>query len=161
MKMILTLLLSIASFYAVLVLVNLPAPFVGLEFESGETPRLWFAPPGYVIPIVWFVLFTLLGIGRYQLLQTGQAPYQLWLYGLAVLCAAYAYYTLGLAKLTHISALWFGLTGNIAVIAFALFVAWKLFPVSRPAAWLTLPVVAWTVFASCIVLGEMKLEKLI
>ena len=114
-----------------------------------------------MIPIVWFVLFTLLGVARYQLLQTPQPQLQGWLFGLAFLCATYAYYTLGLAKLTHISALWFGLLGNVAVILLAAWVVWRLRPASPTAALLTAPVIAWTVYASLIVLGEMKRQKLI
>lgn len=161
MKMTWTLILSILTFYGILIAVNIPAPFIGLEFEKGETPRLWYAPPGYVIPIVWFVLFTLLGIGRYNLIQSELTHYQGWLYGLAFLCATYAYYTLGFAKLTNISALWFGLVGNLLVIIFAAFIVYKLLPVNKTAALLTIPVILWTTFASIIVVGEMKLDKLI
>lgn len=156
-----TLIFSILTFYGILIAVNIPAPFIGLEFETGETPGLWYAPPGYVIPIVWFILFTLLGISRYNLIQTESANYHWWLYGLAFLCATYAYYTLGFAKMTNISALWFGLIGNIAVIIFASFVIYKLLPVNKTAALLIIPVIIWTTFASIIVVGEMKLEKLI
>jgi hypothetical protein len=70
---------------------------------------------------VWFVLFTLLGFARYVLLQASHAPLQGWLFGLAFLCATYAYYTLGLAKLAQVYALWFRLFSNIAVIIFAAF----------------------------------------
>ena len=67
-----------------------------------------------------------------------------------------------MAKLTEISALWFGLIGNIGVVLFALFVVYKLFPVNRIASLLTLLVNVWITFASIIVIGgEMKLEKLI
>jgi tryptophan-rich sensory protein len=155
------LILSILTFYGILIAVNIPAPFLGLDFDSVETPKLWYAPPGFVIPIVWFVLFTLLGIGRYNLMQTDVSNYQWWLYGLAFLCATYAYYTLGFAKLTNISALWFGLIGNIVVILFAVLVVYKLLPINKTAALLTIPVIVWTTFASLIVIGEMKLEKLI
>lgn len=153
--------MSILIFYGILVTVNIPAPFIGLDFDNGETSKLWYAPPGFVIPIIWFVLFTLLGIGRYDLIQTEFNAYQWWLFGLAFLCATYAYYTLGLAKLTNVSALWFGLFGNIVVILFAAFVVYKLLPISKTAALLTIPVIIWTAFASLIVVGEMRLEKLI
>jgi len=155
------LILSILTFYGILILVNIPAPFIGLEFDQGETPKLWFAPPGFVIPIVWFILFTLLGIGRYYLIQSGLSHFQWWLYGLAFLCATYAYYTLGFAKLTSISALWFGLIGNIIVILFAALVVYKLLPINKMVAFLTIPVMVWTAFATLIVIGELKLEKLI
>ncbi|WP_404828040.1 tryptophan-rich sensory protein [Flagellimonas crocea] len=159
--MIWTLIISILIFYGILIVVNIPAPLIGLNFESGQTPRLWYAPPGYVIPIIWFVLFTLLGIGRYNLIQTEFGNYQWWLFGLAFLCATYAYYTLGLAKMTNISALWFGLFGNIVVILFTALVIYKLLPISKTVAFMTLPVIVWTTFASLIVIGELKLEKLI
>ena len=161
MKMIWTIILSILTFYGILIIVNIPAPFIGLNFDSGQTPKLWYAPPGFVIPVVWFLLFTLLGIARYHLIQANLDKYQWWLYALAFLCATYAYYTLGLAKLTNISALWFGLIGNIAVILFAVFVVYRLLPINKTAALLAIPVIIWTAFASVIVIGEMKLEKLI
>lgn len=152
---------SVLTFYTILVVVNIPAPFLGLEFENGETTRLWFAPPGYVIPVVWFVLFTLLGIARYKLVQGDVAHFQWWLYALAFLSASYAYYTLGLARLTHVSALWFGLIGNIIVIIVAAVAVYKLWPIQKAAALLVLPTIIWTIFASFIVVGEMKLEKII
>lgn len=155
------LILSILSFYGILIAVNIPAPFIGLNFESSESSKLWYAPPGFVIPIAWFILFTLLAIGRYNLVQANLANYQWWLYGLAFLCATYAYYTLGMAKLTNISALWFGLFGNILVILFALVVIIKLWPVCKTAGLLTIPVILWTGFATLIVIGEMKLRKII
>jgi tryptophan-rich sensory protein len=159
--MIWTLVISILLFYGILIGVNLPAPLIGLEFESNSTPKVWYQPPGFVIPIIWFILFTLLGIGRYYLVQGQQAQGQWWLFALAFLCSTYAYYTLGLAQLTGISALWFGLLGNILVILFASVVVWQLLSVSKTAALLTLPVIIWTAYASLIVWSEMKLEKLI
>ncbi len=153
--------LSILLFYGILIVVNIPAPFVGLEFDSSEQPRLSYAPPGIVIPIVWFLLFSLLGVARQSLVADQQATYQWWLFGLAFLCATYAYFTLGLAKLTHISALWYGLIGNIVVILFAAVVVFKLLPVNKTAAILTVPVILWTTYATAIVVGEMKLSKLI
>lgn len=152
---------SILIFYAILVGVNIPAPFLGLEFEDDTKPRLWYQPPGYIISVAWFVLFTLLGIARYHLIQGGHSGAQGWLFALAVLCASYAYYTLGFAKLTNISALWYGLVGNIVVILFTGIVVLKLLPFSRTAAFLTIPVIIWTAFASLIIIGEMRLQKLL
>ncbi|MCB0518090.1 MAG: hypothetical protein H6577_15680 [Lewinellaceae bacterium] len=64
-----------------------------------------------------------------------------WLFALAVLCATYAYYTLGFAKLTGISALWYGLFGNIAVILLSSLVVFKLYQEAKTSALLTLPVI--------------------
>lgn len=153
---------NVVLMYVVLVGINLPAPLLGLEFEeSRDQTRLPYAPPGYVIPIAWFVLFTLLGVARSMVAGT-PAPGAGWpIIALAVLCAAYAYYTLGLAKLTGVSALWYGLVGNVAVILAALAVAYVLYPVSATAALLVLPVAVWTSYATAIVLGEMKVEGLV
>lgn len=152
---------NILLFYGILILVNVPAPFIGLEFEPETKRRLWYQPPGFVIPIVWFVLFTLLGIARYQLVQSGQTSASWLLIGLAILCATYAYYTLGLANLTGISALWFGLWGNLAVIAVAALVTLRLFPEAKTASYLVLPVAIWTAYATWIVLGEMKQQAIL
>jgi tryptophan-rich sensory protein len=153
---------NVVLMYAILVGINLPAPLLGLEFEeSRDQPRLAYAPPGYVIPIAWFVLFTLLGIARSMVVGT-PAPGAGWaIVGLATLCAAYAYYTLGLAKLTGVSALWYGLVGNVVVVLAALAVAYGLYPVSATAALLVFPVAVWTSFATAIVLGEIKMEGLV
>jgi tryptophan-rich sensory protein len=131
-----------------------------LVFESNEPDRrLWYEPPGFVIPLVWFVLFTLLAIARYQLTRSGDGaggP----VVALAVLCATYAYYTLGLARLTGVSALWFGLFGNILVIIAALAVAYLARQESATAALLVVPVAIWTSFATAIVVGQMRLQGL-
>jgi tryptophan-rich sensory protein len=149
---------NVALMYGILIVVNLPAPFLGLEFESGGKPRLWYQPPGFVIPIVWFVLFTLLGIARFQIARVGVADSPAWwIVALAVVCATYAYYTLGLAKLTGISAMWFGLWGNIGVIILSTVVFTKVYAVVPATAWPILPVAIWTFFATLVVIGEMKL----
>ncbi len=156
-----SLIANILLFYGILILVNVPAPLLGLEFEQDTKPRPWFQPPGFVIPIVWFVLFTLLGFARFQLVQNGQSSASWLLIGLAILCATYAYYTLGFAKLTGISALWFGLWGNLVVIVAAALIVVRLWPLANETALLVLPVAIWTSYATPIVLGEMKQQALI
>lgn len=153
---------NILLFYAILILINIPAPFLGLNFENDSKSSVRFAPPGFVIPIAWFVLFTMLGIARYLVAGSGDTSsyYSHLIVGLGVLCAAYAYYTLGFAALTGISALWFGLAGNIAVIFCAAFVVWSLYSVVPAAAYLTAPVIIWTLFATLIVVGEIKAARL-
>lgn len=153
---------NILLMYAILIGVNIPATRLGIDFDDNEPRhRLWFEPPGYVISIVWFVLFTLLGIARYTVTQPPGWDMQWLLIGLAVMCASYAYYTVGLAKLTGISALWFGLLGNGIVIVLALVVSYVLYPISPMASLLVAPVAVWTTFATAIVVGEMRVQKLI
>lgn len=152
---------NIALMYGILIGVNIPASLLGLDFDD-DTPRqrLWFEPPGYVIPIAWFVLFALLALALQAIARMDPtASVRWWVVGLAVLCATYAYYTLGLQKLTHISALWFGLVGNLVVIVAALAIAYAAYPVSATAAYYILPVAVWTTYATAIVIGELKAQK--
>jgi|GEM_PF-1116101 len=157
------LLWNILIFYAILIGINLPAPLLGIEFESGEKSPLWYAPPGWVIPVVWFVLFALLGTARSEIQKnkpdTSEAD--LLLFGLAFLCASYAYYTLGLSKITGVSPLWFGLFGNMLVILFCIFVCIRIKTISPLATGLIFPVAIWTFYATLIVIGEMKNKALI
>jgi tryptophan-rich sensory protein len=155
---------NIVLMYAILIIVNLPAGWLGLAFESDRTSRLWYQPPGFVIPIVWFVLFTLMGIARYQVRHSANpsgVSASWWIVVLAILCASYAYYTIGLAKVTHISALWFGLWGNLVVIIFAGVVFYFMYKLLPSASWLILPVCLWTSFATLIVVGQLKQQGLL
>ncbi|WP_026952680.1 TspO/MBR family protein [Algoriphagus mannitolivorans] len=153
-----SLLANFVLFYAILVLINLPVPFLGLKFSGNEVnKRLWFEPPGYVIPIVWVVLFFFLAILRYKLLEF-EANDLAWLViFLAVLCASYAYYTLGLEKLTGISALKLGLVGNILVILAGLWVGAQVGDFSSKLSYLVFPVVVWTFYATMILIGQLRL----
>lgn len=158
-----SLIINILLMYGILILVNVPATFLGIDFQETEPrSRLWFEPPGYVIPVAWFVLFTLLGVARHLINQVNESTTVDWLIiGLAVACASYAYYTLGLANLTGVSALWYGLIGNLIVILLALFVTYKVYAVVMAAALLVLPVALWTAFATAIVIGELKVQGLL
>lgn len=155
-----TLTSNILLFYGILFLTNVPAYFLGLKFE-GNTPkkRLWFEPPGYVIPIVWVFLFLLLAILRYKLVSIEADDLAKMTIVLAVVCASYAYYTLGLEKLTGISALKFGLFGNIMVILVALWVGVTVSELSSNLSYLVFPIVAWTFFATMIILGQLRLAR--
>jgi tryptophan-rich sensory protein len=155
-----TLTSNILLFYGILFLTNVPAYFLGLKFE-GNAPkkRLWFEPPGFVIPIVWIFLFLLLAILRYKLVSIEADDLAKMTIVLAVVCASYAYYTLGLERLTGISALKFGLIGNIFVILVSLWVGVTVSELSSNLSYLVFPIVIWTFFATMIILGQLRLAK--
>ena len=154
-----SILVSILLFYAILIVVNIPASFLGIKFENNDKPRLWYQPPGFAIPVIWFVLFTMMGLSRHHLLQIGHEELQWLLFILAFICSTYAYYTIGLSKITGISASWLGLSGNMIVILFGGYVTFMIYPDSVFSALLVIPTILWTVLASLIIVGEMKLEK--
>ncbi|MFL0682967.1 MAG: hypothetical protein ACJLTB_07000 [Algoriphagus aquaeductus] len=154
------LLVNLLLFYAILFLINVPAYFLGLRFEGNEKrKRLWFEPPGFVIPLVWVFLFFLLAILRYNLMLIQESNLASMTILLAVICSSYAYYTHGLEKLTGISALKFGLFGNILVILAALWVGRKVSDLSAGLSYLVFPIVVWTFFATMIILGQLRLSK--
>lgn len=105
-----SLLFSVLLMDGIIILINIPASLLGLTFDNEpNTQQLWFEPPGYVVPIIWFVLFTLMGLSRYVVVRQSDASVAGGIIiGFAVLCASYAFYTLGLSKITGISPLWFG-----------------------------------------------------
>lgn len=149
--------LNLVLFMGILILLNVPAYFLGLRFQGNEPQkRLWFEPPGFVIPLVWVGLFTLLAILRHQLLLEGQDQLAMMIVILAVVCASYAYYTLGLEKLTGISALKFGLAGNILVLLAAIWVGDQVSDLSSNLSYLIFPIVAWTFFATMIIIGQLR-----
>jgi tryptophan-rich sensory protein len=153
-------LLNLVLFYAILFLTNVPAYFLGLKFEGNEArKRLWFEPPGFVIPIVWVLLFFLLALLRFKLEQVHAEDLSSMTLVLAFICASYAYYTLGLEKLTGISALKFGLAGNILVILAALWVGIMVSDLSANLSYLVFPIVIWTFFATMIILGQLRMNK--
>jgi hypothetical protein len=86
------LMINVALLYAILVVVNLPAPWLVLSFDQGVSgARL---PAGVV--------------GAYSALRTGQGGGPQWPQAdreLALFCASYAYYTLGLTRLTGVTSL--------------------------------------------------------
>lgn len=153
-------LLNLVLFYGILFLTNVPAYFLGLKFEGNEEKkRLWFEPPGFVIPIVWVVLFFLLALLRFKLEQIQAEDLSNMTLVLAFICASYAYYTLGLEKLTGISALKFGLAGNVLVILAALWVGRMVSDLSANLSYLVFPIVVWTFFATMIILGQLRMNK--
>jgi tryptophan-rich sensory protein len=151
---------NLLLFYSIHFLTNVPAYFVGLKFEGNEkNKRLWFEPPGFVIPVVWVVLFFLLAVLRFKLIQIQADELSNLTLVLAFICASYAYYTLGLEKLTGISALKFGLAGNILVILTALWVGRMVSELSANLSYLVFPIVVWTFFATMIILGQLRMNK--
>lgn len=154
-----TLLFNIFGFLALLLLINVPAGLLGLDFgEDGPSPAP-LAPPGWLVVAAWLTLFLAMGYARWSVLEAGgSASFGTAIILLGVFCASYAYYTLGLAQLTGISALWFGLIGNGVVIIFAMALAVQAWPLSTGAGIALAAVAVWTSFATISVVQELLLQ---
>ena len=116
----------------------------GLETVYPLLQKSPLTPPGAVFPVVWTVLYLLMGIGLALVVDKGGANVPqavvLWALQLALnfswslLFFAGGYY---LASLFCLAILWVAILSMIA--AFAV--------VSRPAAWLQIPYLLWVTFA--------------
>ncbi len=120
------------------------------EMESPGSVH--WQPPGYVIGIVWVVLFAAMGAARWLLLtkplDTIRARRLILL--LLLFCLAYPFYTMGLKSEL------IGLVGNLLTIALSLFVAFRVGSISRPAAGLVSLVSVWVSFASVLVVEQLR-----
>ena len=116
----------------------------GLETVYPQLEKSPLTPPGAVFPIVWVVLYILMGVGRALVVYRGGPGVKqaalLWGLQLALnfswslLFFAGGYY---LAALFCLVVLWLAILAMTA--AFAV--------VSRPAAWLQIPYLLWVAFA--------------
>lgn len=146
---------NIAAFVGAALLMN------GLIFAlgwGGDEARIEpvFAPPGWVIGIVWTGLFAGMGAARAQLLAKSNPKAReegrIVVY-LAVFCAAYPAYTVGLSNLAV------GLAGNVLTMIAAGLTTIRLWPHSRCAAMLVFAIVPWVVFATALVVRVLQLNR--
>jgi tryptophan-rich sensory protein len=146
-----SLLANVVAMWAMVWLVNAPAQRLGLSFrESSE--RVSFAPDGGVIAAVWIVLFAAIAAARW-LLATAHpsAAGLLWLtVGFAVWCAAYIYYTVGLAKLLRTRFEVLVLVANALTIVFAVALAYSCWLRAPIAGTLIAVVALWCIYAGAI-----------
>ena len=105
------------------------------------------APPGYVIGIVWTVLFALMGAARYH------ATAKRMVTALIALCLAYPFYTLGLQDRM------IGLAGIAVTGTLAIYIVLYQWQRARRAALLLLPLVAWLTFAAMLILSVERLNS--
>ena len=109
-------------------------------------------PPGWLIGMVWVLLFEAMAFARWLVLGQDDRRVQssTWVAVLLLFCLAYPAYTIGLRSLT------LGLIGNIATIGAALWVAVRVYKVSRVAAGLISCIVAWVAFATLVTLLQIQ-----
>ncbi len=113
------------------------------QTASRATPA--YAPPGYLVGIVWTLLFAAMGAARWHVL-TRMTPLRfrharliVWL---ILFCAAYTFY--GLAPESRIP----GFIGNLVTIPFGAWVAWMVRGSSPQAALLVGLVPLWVIYAT-------------
>jgi tryptophan-rich sensory protein len=145
------LLLNISLAIAVCLAIN--AFVFGTGFNAERKPPiidLWYAPPGYLVGIVWIFLYAGMGAARHLLVAAGDTARgtRRLIVGLLLFCAIYPFYTRGFSDI--VACFW----GNLATIALTVFTVFRAARFSRLAALLLLPTVLWVSFATFVIVRQ-------
>jgi tryptophan-rich sensory protein len=128
---------------------------LGWDKEGANQIEAEFAPPGYVVGVVWVGLFVLMAVARWLIVESrgiDAAAHARLITILAVLCFLYPFYTFGLSSRTM------GLIGNCIIILLAGWTIWQVKSSSKTAGALLSAVVLWVSFASVIIIRELQLN---
>lgn len=119
-------------------------------FETLNKPPL--SPPGWLFPVVWTILYTLMGIASYLVLTSGtsqkDAAKALKLYGLQLL-----FNFMWTFWFFYLQWYWFSFIWLAALWLLILATAIAFYRISKPAAYLLIPYLAWVAFAGYLNLG--------
>ncbi len=117
----------------------------------------FFAPPGFIIGLVWMLLFALMAAARWNLncaaishaLADNALSARARLTTLVLSCLSWPLYSLAIGSVVG------GLIGCLASLALAVSAVARAWSVSRSSAALVVPVVVWLIFATAILVAEL------
>ena len=125
-------------------------------FEQLKKPTL--SPPGWLFPVVWTILYTLMGISSYLVLTSGQPK--------ETIKMALAVYGIQLAVNFTWSLLFFNLEAYLAAFIWLLYLwllilvmIYQFYKISKPAGILMIPYLLWVTFAGYLNLGIYLLNR--
>ncbi len=136
------------------ILVSLSAGFIGSVFTSQTVDTWyaglvlpWFAPPGYVISIIWTLLYILIGIALYLVLMEDLSDktvkIAVGVFGVQLfLNAAWSYLFFGLTSIVY------GLVGIVALWITIAVTMYFFNRVSKKAMYLLIPYITWVTIAT-------------
>lgn len=120
------------------------------DFEQISKPAL--APPGWLFPVVWTILFTLMGIACYLVITANASIKEqssaLKFYGLQLIFNFF-----WSIWFFNLKAYWFAFVWLIALLILIIATTVKFWRISKPAGILMLPYIAWVTFAGYLNLG--------
>jgi benzodiazapine receptor len=118
---------------------------------SAEFDALPLSPPGWVIGLIWVIIYPMWGLARWYAARNGrQGRRESW-WVVALILWGLAYPVLTRFELVA------GAWANLASLVLALLTLWRVSKVSSKGAWLIAPSVAWISFAT--VLGFWALLR--
>lgn len=119
------------------------------NFSSLNKPPL--SPPGWLFPVVWTILFVLMGIASYIVLERGsfaETRTALFFYGVQLFFNFFWSIFFFNFELYYFSFLWLLALWVLIIITAVLF-----FRISKPAGYLMIPYILWVTFAGYLNLG--------
>lgn len=119
------------------------------NFSSLNKPPL--SPPGWLFPVVWTILFVLMGIASYIVLERGsfaETRTALFFYGVQLFFNFFWSIFFFNFELYYFSFLWLLALWVLIIITAVLF-----FRISKPAGYLMIPYIIWVTFAGYLNLG--------
>lgn len=136
-----TLLLNFSIPLAVGVLASLLTGNSMENFSMLNKPA--FAPPGWLFPVVWTILYLLMGTASYLIVSSGQNPdVALLFYGLQLFFNFFWSLIFFNLKQYLLAFMWLLLLWILILKTIVLF-----FPISKTAAYLMIPYLLWVTFA--------------
>ena len=115
-----------------------------------------FAPPGIVFPIVWTILYILMGVSSYLIAQSNspQKEETLFLYGIQLVVNLLWSIWFFLLKWYLFSFFWI-----LFLIGLVVWMIIKFYQISKPSAYLQIPYLVWLIFAAILNLSIYFLNR--
>lgn len=131
----------------VYILVPLIAGFIGNLLAGGteiytEINRPSFAPPGFLFPIVWTILYTVMGIGAYLVRDEKNSKKALTIYYIQLAVNALWSFIFFRLRLFAFSSIWL-----VLLIALVVYMIYEFYKLNKTAALIQIPYLLWLVFA--------------
>jgi tryptophan-rich sensory protein len=125
-------------------------------YDTLNKPAL--TPPDLAFPIVWSILYTLMGLSLYLIWNQGiknpKVKSALIIFGIQL-----GFNILWTIIFFGTQSILGGLTVIILLWLFILITIFKFFPISKPAAWLLVPYSLWVIFAAYLNFSILLLNK--
>lgn len=104
-----------------------------------------FAPPSYIFPIMWTILYILLGISSYIIVESNSSDKKdaLFIYGTQLFINLFWSIWFFIFKFYLISYIWI-----LLLIGFIYVMIKKFYSINKPSAYIQIPYLLWTIFAS-------------
>ncbi len=126
-------------------------------YEEVNTPPL--SPPSFLFPVVWTILYILMGISAAMVLTTGTSPLAKRKEALTVYGLSLFFNFFWSIIFFNLRAFLFAFVWLVVLLALIIFTIVKYFKINSTAAYLQIPYAIWVTFAGYLNLGIWLLNK--